>query len=111
MARRDRHARRSTACRSGASPHASVLRQRPGHYFWQAYLTGEAADGAEEPIGPVQELVVTLPAADRGRGKLFPRFGRRGRRSFYLSSDGLPGDRRRRALPDARQDDRRRAGA
>ena len=42
-------------------PDASVLRQRPGHYFWQAYLTGEAANGAEEPIGPVQELVVTLP--------------------------------------------------
>ena len=34
-------------------PANSVLRQRPGHYYWQAYLTGEAANGAEEPIGPV----------------------------------------------------------
>jgi hypothetical protein len=71
-------------------PASSVLRQRPGHYYWQAYLTGEAANGAEEPIGPVEELTVKLPAADRGRGKLFPRFGRRGSTSFYLSSAGFP---------------------
>ncbi len=71
-------------------PATSVLRQRPGHYYWQAYLTGEAANGAEEPIGPVQELKVTLPMADRGHGKLFPRFGRRGIKSFYLSSTGFP---------------------
>src|SRR5262249_2784820 len=56
-------------------PADSVLRRRPGHYYWQAYLTGEAANGAEEPIGPVRELTVTLPAADKGRGKLFPKFG------------------------------------
>ena len=36
-------------------PSASVLRQRPGHYYWQAYVTGDAAT-REEPIGPVQEL-------------------------------------------------------
>ena len=42
-------------------PANSVLRQRPGHYYWQAYLTGDSANGAEEPIGPVQELTVTLP--------------------------------------------------
>ncbi len=71
-------------------PANSVLRQRPGHYFWQAYLAGEAATGAEEPIGPVQELAVTVPMADRGRGKLFPRFGRRGQVSFYLSSEDFP---------------------
>jgi len=72
------------------APDSSVLRQRPGHYFWQAYVSGEAANGVEEPIGPVQELVVTQPAADRGRGKLFPRYGRRGSASFYLSSEGFP---------------------
>jgi hypothetical protein len=71
-------------------PASSVLRRRPGHYYWQAYLSGEAAAGAEEPIGPVQELVVKLPAADRGRGKLFPRFGRRGIAHFYLSSSNFP---------------------
>lgn len=72
-------------------PASSVLRQRPGHYYWQAYLTGEAADAAEEPIGPVQELVVTTPMADRGRGKLYPRFGRRGKAtSIYLSTANFP---------------------
>ena len=71
-------------------PATSVLRQRPGHYFWQAYLAGDAATGAEEPIGPVQELAVTVPMADRGRGKLFPRYGRRGQVSFYLSSEDFP---------------------
>jgi hypothetical protein len=73
-----------------AVPANSVLRQRPGHYYWQAYLTGDAANGAEEPIGPVQELTVTLPYADKGRGKLFPRFGHKGITSFYLSSAGFP---------------------
>jgi hypothetical protein len=71
-------------------PATSVLRQRPGHYFWQAYLAGDAAAGAEEPIGPVRELNVTLPMADRGRGKLFPRFGRRSGAEFYLSSTSFP---------------------
>ena len=72
-------------------PANSVLRQRPGHYYWQAYLTGDAANGAEEPIGPVQELTVTLPFADKGRGNLFPKYGRRGvAKSFYLSSARFP---------------------
>ena len=72
-------------------PSNSVLRQRPGHYYWQAYLTGEAADGAEEPIGPVEELTVRLPMADRGHGKLFPRYGRRSSgKSFYLSTADFP---------------------
>lgn len=74
-----------------SAPASSILRQRPGHYFWQAYLEGEAAEAAEEAIGPVRELVVTLPLAYRGRGKLFPKFGRRGGTTFYLSSAGFPG--------------------
>src|SRR6218665_2286595 len=56
-------------------PADSVLRRRPGHYYWQAYLTRGAAVGAAAPIGPVQELYVRLPLADRGRGKLFPTYG------------------------------------
>jgi hypothetical protein len=38
----------------------------------------------------VQQLDVTLPSADRGRGKLFPRYGRRGVTGFYLSSTAFP---------------------
>ncbi len=72
------------------APASSLLRRRPGHYFWQAYLQGEAADESEDPIGPVRELVVTQPMAFRGRGKLFPKFGRGGGTSFYLSSAGFP---------------------
>jgi hypothetical protein len=72
-------------------PANSVLRQRPGHYYWQAYLTADAASGAEEPIGPVQELDVTIPYADKGRGKLSPKYGRQGaKKAFYLSSTGFP---------------------
>jgi hypothetical protein len=71
-------------------PASSILRQRPGHYFWQAYLTGAPADDAEEPIGPVRELTVMQPMPLRGRGTLFPRFGRRGDASFYLSSASFP---------------------
>ena len=60
----------------------------------------------------MQELTVTLPIADRGRGKLFPRYGRRSSgKSFYLSSADFPGIGRRRALQEARQGHRRRAGA
>jgi hypothetical protein len=73
-----------------AVPAGSVLRQRPGHYYWQAYLTGDAAALSEAPVGPVQELKVTLPAKDRGKGKLFPRFGRKGVRAFFLSSADFP---------------------
>ncbi len=72
------------------APSSFVLRRRPGRYYWQAYLTDAAAAGAEEPVGPVQELIVTLPAADRGRGRLYPRLGRRGAGTFYLSSAGFP---------------------
>jgi hypothetical protein len=68
------------------APSSSVLRRRPGTYYWQAYvqeLTGPV-------LGPVQKLVVTLPAADRGRGRLYPRFGRKGSATFLLSSANLP---------------------
>ena len=71
-------------------PHASILRQRPGHYYWQAYVTGAGAQSADELIGPVQELTVALPAADKGRGTLAPRFGKKGNASFYLSSKSFP---------------------
>jgi hypothetical protein len=67
-------------------PRTSVLRQRPGRYYWQAYVQGDT----EQVVGPVQKLVVTLPAADRGRGSLFPRFGRKGANAFLLSSANLP---------------------
>src|SRR3954453_21752775 len=40
-------------------PASSVLRQRPGHYFWQACLTGDPRNGGEEPIGPIEELTIT----------------------------------------------------
>ncbi len=68
-------------------PSDSLLRQRPGRYYWQAYVKGEAADA---PVGPVQRLDVTLPTADTGRGKLYPKFGKRGSWTFALSSANLP---------------------
>ena len=43
---------RPTACRSGRVPANSVLRQRPGHYYWQAYLTGEAATAPRSRSAP-----------------------------------------------------------
>jgi hypothetical protein len=68
------------------APSTSVLRRRPGTYYWQAYV--------QEPtglvLGPVQKLVVTLPVAERGRGLLYPRFGRKGATTFLLSSANLP---------------------
>jgi hypothetical protein len=67
-------------------PRTSVLRQRPGRYYWQAYVQGDG----EQVVGPVQKLVVTLPAADRGRGSLYPRFGRKGASAFLLSLANLP---------------------
>jgi hypothetical protein len=67
-------------------PRSSVLRQRPGTYYWQAFVPGEPP----QLVGPVQKLEVTLPAADRGRGRLFPRFGRRGSARFLLSAANLP---------------------
>jgi hypothetical protein len=67
-------------------PRNSVLRQRPGRYYWQAYVQGDT----EQVVGPVQKLVVTLPEVDRGRGSLFPRFGRKGANAFLVSSANLP---------------------
>lgn len=71
-------------------PNASILRQRPGRYYWQAYVSGEGTDGSGQPIGPVQQLTVTLPATDRGRGKLYPKFGKKGTASLLVSSANLP---------------------
>ena len=54
-------------------PDASFLaRQRPGRYWWQAYLVGPAADGAEDPVGPVESFTVTAPR--RTAGRLAPRY-------------------------------------
>jgi hypothetical protein len=64
-------------------PSDSLLRQRPGRYYWQAYVK-------DAPAGPVQVLDVTLPSADRGHGKLYPKFGRRGSWTFAVSSANLP---------------------
>jgi hypothetical protein len=69
-------------------PRASILRQRPGRYYWQAYVSGE---GDDRPIGPVRSLTVTLPAADRGRGSLYPKFGHRGSARFLVSTANVPG--------------------
>ena len=64
----------------------------PGHYYWQAYLTGDAANGAEEPIGPVQELDVTLPYRRQGpRQRCSRSSAAAASKSFYLSSAGFPG--------------------
>jgi hypothetical protein len=68
-------------------PSSSLLRQRPGRYYWQAYLNTGAADA---PIGPVRELVVTLPVSQRGHGKLYPSLGKRGSAAFAVSSAGIP---------------------
>jgi len=64
-------------------PGASLLRRRPGRYWWQASVDGEA-------VGPVRALEVKLPPADRGTGKLYPGFGRSRAASFSLSSAELP---------------------
>jgi|GEM_PF-5634273 len=68
-------------------PHNSILRQRPGRYYWQAYVPDEESGW---PIGPIRQLTVTLPAADRGRGALYPRFGKRGSGKFLISTANLP---------------------
>ena len=55
---------------SWTPPASSILRQRPGHYFWQAYLTGAPADDAEEPSADEQfsalleGLRATLPGVE-----------------------------------------------
>jgi hypothetical protein len=64
------------------APKGFLARHRPGTYWWQAYSGNE--------IGPVRTLTVTLPAVDRGRGALYPRYGKRGHGSFYLSSANWP---------------------
>jgi hypothetical protein len=64
------------------APNSFLVRQRPGTYWWQAY--------AGDSVGTVQKLTVTLPKADRGRGPLYPRYGKRAHGSFYLSSANWP---------------------
>jgi hypothetical protein len=64
------------------APRSFLVRTRPGTYWWQAY--------AGDSVGAVQKLTVTLPSADRGRGALYPRYGKRGHASFYLSSANWP---------------------
>ncbi len=81
-------------------PNASILRQRPGRYYWQAYVSGDGAESVDQPIGPVRELTVTLPAADRGRGSLYPKFGKKGSASFLVSTSNLPVAVERAALQD-----------
>ena len=75
-----------TGLQGWAAPSSSLLRRRPGTYYWQAFV--QAPTGVV--AGPVQKLVVKLPAADRGRGRLYPRFGRRGRARFLVSYANLP---------------------
>jgi hypothetical protein len=75
-----------TGLQEWTAPSSSVLRRRPGIYYWQAFI--QAPSGTV--IGPVQKLEIALPAADRGRGRLYPRFGRRGATTFLISSADLP---------------------
>jgi hypothetical protein len=64
------------------APKSFLARRRPGTYWWQAY--------AGDSVGAVQTLTITLPGSDLGRGPLYPRYGRRGHASFYLSSANWP---------------------
>ena len=46
--------------------------------------------GDDDIDRPGARADVTLPAADKGRGSLSPRFGKKGKTSFYLSSKNFP---------------------
>jgi hypothetical protein len=70
------------------TPRSFLVARRPGPYYWQAYLVGAAAEGADEPIGDVQTVTVEGPRPSSSR--LYPRFGPRGRAAFYLSSAHFP---------------------
>jgi hypothetical protein len=70
------------------TPGSFLVARRPGPYSWQAYLVGDAVADADEPIGDVQTVSVRGPR--RSSSLLYPRFGPRGRASFYLSSAGFP---------------------
>jgi hypothetical protein len=70
------------------TPRSFLVARRPGPYYWQAYLVGAAADGADEPIGDVQTVTVEGPRPSSSR--LYPRFGPRGHAAFYLSSAHFP---------------------
>ncbi len=79
------------------TPRAFLVARRPGPYYWQAYLVGAAADGADEPIGDVQTVTVEGPRPSSSR--LYPRFGPRGRASVLPLQRALPRHRRRLSLP------------
>ena len=67
---------------------AFLAARRPGRYYWQAYLVGGVASGADEPIGDVRTVDVRGPRASTA--PLYPRFGPRGRARFSLSSAHFP---------------------
>jgi hypothetical protein len=70
------------------TPRSFLVARRPGPYFWQAYLIGDTAADSDEPIGDVQTVDVGGPRSPTA--PLYPRFGPRGRASFYLSSARFP---------------------
>ena len=74
-------------------PHASVLRQRPGHYYWQAYLTGAARGrrGADRARAGADRHAAGGRPRPRHAVSALRHAG--ARRSFYLSSGELPGER------------------
>jgi hypothetical protein len=67
-----------------------LARRRPGTYWWQAYLVGPSAQTAEDPVGPVEQFVVTAPK--RTARHLTPAYGRTNGQGFYISSAGFPQD-------------------
>jgi hypothetical protein len=69
-------------------PRDFLARRRPGTYWWQAYLTGEAAQHAEDPVGPVETFTVSAPR--RTKGRLAPRYGVTNHQRLYLSTAGFP---------------------
>jgi hypothetical protein len=64
-----------------------LARHRPGTYWWQPIL---AVPGQAPVVGQAETFEVIQPAANRRKRKLFPRKGRRGHGSFYLSNVGFP---------------------
>ena len=64
-----------------------LARNRPGTYWWQPILT---LPGQAPVVGQAETFEVLQPAANRRKSKLFPRKGRRGHGSVYLSNVGFP---------------------
>ena len=89
---RDAGARRPAGL--DASRTTSVLRQRPGHYYWQAYLTGErrrrrGADRARP--GAHGDAAGRRPRPRQA----VPKYGRKGTAELLPLDRGLPGVGRR----------------